>query len=1140
MPHAHTDLIDSRYQPLMKIGSGGMGEIYRVRDLITGDEVALKRVTVAGDKLSFQTMSGDMDFRLALAQEFRILATVRHPHIISVLDYGFSEDKMPYYTMDLLDDPHNIVSYASTLPFEAKVRLLIQVSQALTYLHRRGIIHRDLKPENVLVVNDNARVLDFGLAVQAEHLRSDGDELIAGTLGYMAPELLASQPPSEKSDLYALGVIAYEMLVGEHPFKLNNPSQLMMDILYSEVYVELDGTNTEIETIIKRLMEKEPAERYDDANQVTQALANAIGFESMADDVSIRDSFIQAARFVGRKEESKLLNKALQRIFPRIGESTQGSAWLLGGESGVGKSRLLDELRASAMVEGALVLQGQSASEGLVYQVWRGIMRRLVLATDIDDLELSILRDVVPDIEQLVGREIPPASALRGKSAVQRLALTIVSILRRQERPMVLLLEDLHWADESIDIVQEVLKVVDELPVLVVGTFRNDEMPELPEQLPEMQIMELERLSDREIRDLSVSIMGEQVGGNPNVLELLKRETEGNVFFLVEVVRVLAEDAGSLTEIGAKTLPASVFSGSMRTVIERRLRRVPIDAHPMLRLAAVFGREIDLKILREIDPYMNIDNWLMVCSNAAILEIAGGTWRFAHDRIRDGILDALDPHQRPKLNEMVAEAIEAIYPNDQSYAQHLMDMWSIVGNEEKEAQYALIAAQVAFTVSDYSDALRYLERAIEIHGENTPAEVFITQGDVYYHMGLFDKAQERLRLALSRVMSDDARSTVLAVMADMSIETGNYYRAERMLLEAEPIARDNASQMTLARVLSGMGDANMRQGRLDDAVALFQESRVIARLTDDFTRMLYTMNRLGMIAVLRRDFNDAGQILSEAAFTAHNTKNTEMGMFISCSLGILDLAEGKITAAKQSFEDALRVANDLENHHLQPLFLSYLSIVQIKLGEGLDDPRVRIEMLKQARRNLQDALDIAIDMEMQPLVLHTLIGYAELFHAVGDLQRAKQLLRMVFKHPAYNRELNFQIEEKLDDWKLSMTELVGMADGLDYDTEVELLAISDGIEFDTIDPDETLTTSSVQVHDADTLQALYTIDGSVDLSDRETKALWRSDVQKQVEANKVDVPPEVMRHKPEDETRDLIDPDLPINKQDDDDPSKTL
>src|SRR5215475_2335464 len=122
-----TTIIDRRYDLQEKLGEGGMGEVYRAKDRLTNQTVALKRVTVDGEQLQFASRPASADFRLALAQEFRTLASLRHPNIISVLDYGFDETRQPYFTMELLENARNLVDFGKDQPLAVQGDLLIQL-----------------------------------------------------------------------------------------------------------------------------------------------------------------------------------------------------------------------------------------------------------------------------------------------------------------------------------------------------------------------------------------------------------------------------------------------------------------------------------------------------------------------------------------------------------------------------------------------------------------------------------------------------------------------------------------------------------------------------------------------------------------------------------------------------------------------------------------------------------------------------------------------------------------------------------------------------------------------------------------------------------------------------------------------------
>src|SRR5258706_7994953 len=220
-------VLGRRYRLQDRLGAGGMGAVYRAYDRLTGEWIALKRVLAADEDIVFTSSHRSVDLRVALAQEFQWLASLRHPYIIAVLDYGFDSERQPYFTMELLNGAQTIREAARSIPRDEQLALFVQVLQALTYLHRRGIIHRDIKPGNVLVTNNQARVLDFGLSVRMSTESAES----SGTLAYMAPELLMGEPATISSDLYALGIIAYEVFAGQHPFDVKSLTILTEQIL---------------------------------------------------------------------------------------------------------------------------------------------------------------------------------------------------------------------------------------------------------------------------------------------------------------------------------------------------------------------------------------------------------------------------------------------------------------------------------------------------------------------------------------------------------------------------------------------------------------------------------------------------------------------------------------------------------------------------------------------------------------------------------------------------------------------------------------------------------------------------------------------------------------------------------------------
>jgi len=681
-------LIPNRYELREKLGVGGMGAVYTAKDRLTGEIIALKRLqTLDQDPVYGETSEGE---RLtAMATEFRTLAGLRHPHIVRVIDYGFTfEDgnAQPYFTMEYLPNAQTIADASVGQSRETQVRLLTEMLMALVYLHRRGIIHCDLKPDNILVTQSgNVKVLDFGLAINRVRQSDTGiSDTISGTLAYMAPELFIGQTPSIQSDLFAVGVIAYRSFTGEPPFGGETVNLQLSQTFNSPPNSSI--FDSELGDLISYLLAKTPSERPTDAESVIRMLCEATNQPIPTENQAIRESFLQASTFVGRDAEFSQLTDALEKV---ITDSTL--VYLIGGESGVGKSRLLEELRARALVTGALVLRGQGVAEsGLPYQLWRDAARELALTTALSDLEASVLKEIAPDIGLLLGREVANAPELTGTDARQRLVLTLIDMLKRQSQPVVLLLEDLQWATEGLELIRQILTMRDQLQrLLVLGTYRDDECPRLIDELPGAQPIKLRRLENDAIAELTLSMLGEG-GVQPELLSLIMRETEGNAFFMVETMRALAEEAGALSEIRKAALPQQILAGGVQQIIQRRLSRIPEHFRSLLKRTAMAGRLIDLNLLGLLAAGANPNDFLMVGADAGIFEVVEGRWRFAHDKLREMVLHDLQDGERRDLHRAVALAIEHTYPDDDSYHQMLMDHWQSAGDTTKELYYLVL------------------------------------------------------------------------------------------------------------------------------------------------------------------------------------------------------------------------------------------------------------------------------------------------------------------------------------------------------------------------------------------------------------------------------------------------------------------
>jgi serine/threonine protein kinase len=242
-----------KYRLIRKIGAGNMATVYLARDPFIEREVAIKVAHRTADQSPEQAQRQ----RQLFFNEAQTAGMLRHPHIVAIYDAG-SEDGLYFIVMEYVPEGHTLDEHTEPghlLPLPQVINLLYQCALALDYAHRRGVVHRDIKPRNILVgAAKEAKIADFGVAIAGKDTRRDIDEWVGSPL-YMSPEQIRLEPPTSQSDLFALGVVAYQLLTGKHPFDASNLEAIHHRILNTRP-LPLAELRTDLPDICQRIVDK--------------------------------------------------------------------------------------------------------------------------------------------------------------------------------------------------------------------------------------------------------------------------------------------------------------------------------------------------------------------------------------------------------------------------------------------------------------------------------------------------------------------------------------------------------------------------------------------------------------------------------------------------------------------------------------------------------------------------------------------------------------------------------------------------------------------------------------------------------------------------------------------------------------------
>jgi Nif-specific regulatory protein len=750
-------ILDGRYQIEEMLQLGEMENAYTCRDLDVSNTKLIAKILFS--------VTGDSGSAGSSCRELSLLRRLRHPNLVRILDFGIIEGAGSLFLIEELVEGMDVYAGTESMDLEGVLNLIVGISRALQYLHACGVVHGALKSSNAILLeqrkeSERFKLLDFGLGHFAGSMTHQNGQ---GMLAYTAPEVLLGGPANACSDVYSLGVLAYQLLTRRLPFDDEDRGFLIQKHLQGNVdFHPIENLKNAgcMPQLISRMLEKDPLKRPALEAVIEQA-SGALSHNGLAAGMSESERLFPATEFVGREREMALLQECARQVR----DNGRGRTFFIAGEAGSGKSRCMEELRNWALLEGWRVVEGICrAGRESAYEPYRQILART---------ELTNGKAIFRFGETL---HIAEAGAFDGYSefaAGQFHDLLTRELVRHLvERPTILFLHDFHLADEATCMVLDYLSSdIQAHPIFMCVSFRPGEdskgilnkIVELMLRQDRGELMALEPLTKESVERLVAGMTA-----NSRLKETLGswifNSVGGNPFFLEEMLKHLVEQGVLYRESGQwkineRDLNHLEIPTSVGIVLQRRLIQLSPSARELVNWMSLFRRPATPGLLKSVMSQRsgNISEALQELTKRQMIKVeiksAEEIVDFNHSLIAEVIREKLPKLQRTKMHRRIAEVLESeciVKGNFTELAMHYIEGKS----KDSSIRHVLTAASQYRAEFAHENALRCYEYAFKNRSYLTGmalCSAAIEASDTMFALGLSNRA---VRLLKTEMRSD--------------------------------------------------------------------------------------------------------------------------------------------------------------------------------------------------------------------------------------------------------------------------------------------------------------------------------------------------------------------------------------------------
>ena len=765
-------------------------------------------------------------------------------------------------------------------------------------------------------------------------------------------------------------------------------------------------------------------------------------------------------RMVGRESEFQTIQDALEQsiLHRRV------TVVVVKGDAGLGKSRLMYEFEAwlDSHPTDFYLFKGRADEETmrLPYSLLRDVFSERFQIRDSDtqaEARAKLMQGMAAMtgaeneertafIGELLGFDFSESAYVRGirndaRQIRDRSFNSIAQFLSDLESPMVLLLDDIHWADTgSLELIEYLARLETELPIFILCTARPslDELhPNWGQNFPLSTILTIKNLDLIASQELVSEILQNVSDLSPDLVETVAKNAEGNPFYLEELIKVLIEDGvivkgEDVWQIVPQRLIHLRVPATLTGVLQARLDRLPSAESEVLERAAVIGRtfwDAAVAAMRGSEGAQtltggdDVHSALSALRNKELVFVhqpstfaSAQEFIFKHTILREVTYERVLKAKRKLYHRMAADwLIQQSGERVDEYLGLIAQHYELAGDAGRAVEFLERAADQSMRLSAYREALSASEHALAIlaSSEDTNpamrARLLLTIGVA--HLWLTDHGSAMARfeecIALARTIHDRRLETqALARLGRIGLEQGKFEQAEKHLQESLGIAQELNDLDMLAYTLAHLGYISHYQGRYAEAKNYGEESYAFAKWAGDAVAQAFSLNMLAMISVNNQQY-ERGHNYYLQAIEICKQAGDRYGLARTYSnLSELIRIQRKYAEAKPYTLEGIRLTRELGNRYALPIMLINLGYSQVGLGE-----------IRDAYASVRAALQLNIENDSVSWVLFSLVGFANILAAEGKRQTALQILGLCLHHPETNSDTHRDIQLVLEDLK---------------------------------------------------------------------------------------------------------------------------